>query len=44
VLEKIGRKRRVQLSFGQLSPDRRPDLRYLLCRAEPVEPRHQRGV
>ena len=30
--------------MGELPPDRRPDLRHLLGRAEPVEPRHQRGV
>ena len=28
----------------KLPPDRRPDLRDLLGRAEPVEPRHQRRV
>ena len=28
----------------KLSPDRRPDLRHFFGRAEPVEPRHQRGV
>ena len=28
----------------ELPPNRRPDLRHLLGRAEPVEPRHQRGV
>ena len=28
----------------KLSPDGRADLRHLLCRAEPVEPGHQRGV
>ena len=30
--------------MGKLPPDRRPDLRHLLGGAEPVEPRHQRGV
>ena len=30
--------------MGKLAPDRRPDLRHLLGRAEPVEPRHQRCV
>ena len=28
----------------ELSPDSRSDLRHLLGGAEPVEPRHQRGV
>ena len=28
----------------KLPPDRRPDLRHFLGGAEPVEPRHQRGV
>ena len=35
---------RRQQRMRELSPDRRPDLRHLLGRAEPVEPRHQRGV
>ena len=30
--------------MGELPPDSRPDLRHLLGGAEPVEPRHQRGV
>ena len=30
--------------MGELAPDCRADLRDLLGRAEPVEPRHQRGV
>ena len=30
--------------MGELPPDRRPDLRHFLGGAEPVEPRHQRGV
>ena len=35
---------RSQQRMGKLPPDRRADLRHLLGRAEPVEPRHQRGV
>ena len=35
---------RSQQGMGKLPPDRRADLRYLLGGAEPVEPRHQRGV
>ena len=36
--------RRGQQGVRKLTPDRRPDLRYLLGGAEPVEPGHQRGV
>ena len=32
---------RGQQGMGEFAPDRRPDLRHLLGRAEPVEPRHQ---
>ncbi len=39
----LARHRRQQ-RMRELPPDRRPDLRHLLGRAEPVEPRHQRGV
>ena len=35
---------RSQQSMRELTPDGCPDLRHLLGRAEPVEPRHQRGV
>ena len=35
---------RSQQGMRELPPDRRPDLRHLLGGAEPVEPRHQRGV
>ena len=35
---------RSQQGMRELPPDRRPDLRYLPGRAEPVEPRHQRCV
>ena len=35
---------RSQQSMRELSPDRRADLRDLFGRAEPIEPRHQRGV
>ena len=35
---------RGQQSMRELSPDRRPDLRHLFGGAEPVKPRHQRGV
>ena len=35
---------RSQQGMGELPPDRRADLRHLLGGAEPVKPRHQRGV
>jgi hypothetical protein len=35
---------RSQQGVRELPSDYRPDLRHLLGRAEPVEPRHQRGV
>jgi hypothetical protein len=35
---------RSQQGMRKLAPDRRPDLRHLLGRTEPVETRHQRGV
>ena len=35
---------RSQEGMRELPPDRRADLRHLLGRAEPIEPRHQRSV
>ena len=35
---------RSQQHVGKFPADRRADLRHVLCRAEPVEPRHQRSL
>jgi hypothetical protein len=35
---------RCQQGMRKLPPDRGTNLRHALCRTEPVEPRHQRGV